>query len=180
MKRGKGFTLIEMMIVVAIIALLATIAIPNYVNFQLRAKTSEAKANLGAIRICEEAYKAEYGIYLACAPNPSSIPSGIKLPWESELSSSKSSGWDSIAFKPKGKVGSFNLFPLACCPAYPGGWDDIGFLPKGDVYYQYQVTNVTTTTFLAQAQSDLDGLGTPFSTFTLDQDGTLTSADPLK
>ena len=51
MKRilSKGFTLIELMIVVAIIGILAAIAIPNFSKFQARAKQSESKANLKAI-----------------------------------------------------------------------------------------------------------------------------------
>jgi len=59
----KGFTLIELMIVVAIIGILAAIAIPNFMNYQCKAKQSEVKSNLGNIRTAQEAYFAEYDWY---------------------------------------------------------------------------------------------------------------------
>ncbi len=49
LRSKKGFTLIELMIVVAIIGILAAIAIPNFLKFQAKSKQSEAKSNLGAI-----------------------------------------------------------------------------------------------------------------------------------
>ncbi|PIE71040.1 MAG: dolichyl-phosphate-mannose--protein mannosyltransferase [Deltaproteobacteria bacterium] len=59
----KGFTLIELMIVVAIIGILAALAIPSFLNYQCKAKQSEAKTNLGTIRTSESAYIAEYDRY---------------------------------------------------------------------------------------------------------------------
>ncbi len=60
---SKGFTLIELMIVVAIIGILAAIAIPNFLKYQCKAKQSEAKSNLGSLRVAQEAYYAECDTY---------------------------------------------------------------------------------------------------------------------
>lgn len=68
MRKMKGFTLIELMIVVAIIGILAAIAIPNFMKFQARSKQSEAKANLKSIFTAQKAYFVEkdvYGAYLS-------------------------------------------------------------------------------------------------------------------
>lgn len=61
----KGFTLIELMIVVAIIGILAAIAIPNFLAYQARAKQSEAKTNLGGIYTSEVGFFGEYNRYEA-------------------------------------------------------------------------------------------------------------------
>ena len=71
----NGFTLIELMIVVAIIGILAMIAIPNFIKFQCRAKQSEAKSNLKALFQAQKSYFAEYDEYsnlnvIGFAPEP--------------------------------------------------------------------------------------------------------------
>ncbi len=65
MKRqmSKGFTLIELMIVVAIIGILAAIAVPNFMKFQARARQSEAKVNLKAWGTGAKSYFAEYNTW---------------------------------------------------------------------------------------------------------------------
>jgi type IV pilus assembly protein PilA len=65
-KLQKGFTLIELMIVVAIIGLLAALAIPNFIRFQARSKQSEVKANLKSLFTAEKSYYQEKDTYSGC------------------------------------------------------------------------------------------------------------------
>lgn len=72
----KGFTLVELMIVVVIIGILASVAIPSYMKHIKKTKAQEAVTNLSGIAQYEEAYFAENDQYLSCDPNPSTAPKG--------------------------------------------------------------------------------------------------------
>ncbi|MBF8259569.1 MAG: pilA, partial [Actinobacteria bacterium] len=79
MRMGKkGFTLIELMIVVAIIGILAAIAIPNFLKFQAKSKQSEAKTNLKAIYVAETGYFGENNVYASFSA-VNWVPVGKKL-----------------------------------------------------------------------------------------------------
>lgn len=136
----QGFTLIEIMITVAIIGILAAIAIPNFRSYQLKSKTTEVKNNLSAISKSEVAFKAEWSGYSSIAATPvNGTPK--KVPWVIVAPLQPGIG---------GGAGSF---------------EDIGFRPSGAVYYTYAVAigpdasgnaNMETT---ADAIADLDGNG---------------------
>jgi type IV pilus assembly protein PilA len=99
-KSKKGFTLIELMIVVAIIGILAAIAIPNFLRFQLKSKTSEAKVNLAAIRTAEESYLAEFGSYV----NTSATPGTPGGPQKQTFTGGGLVAFDQLGWGPEGQV----------------------------------------------------------------------------
>lgn len=61
MRNQEGFSLIELMIVVAIIGILSAIAVPNYQKFQRKSRQAEAKSMASAIYTTMKSYEAEYG-----------------------------------------------------------------------------------------------------------------------
>ncbi len=60
---SKGFTMLELLMVIIIIGILATLALPQYTSFVERARASEATNTIGAIRSAESLAKLETGSY---------------------------------------------------------------------------------------------------------------------
>lgn len=77
-----GFTLIELMIAVAIIGILAAVAVPNFQKFQARARQSSARTELSGIYTAEQGFFAEYTTYhgeldyIGYVPDVAAVPAG--------------------------------------------------------------------------------------------------------
>jgi type II secretory pathway pseudopilin PulG len=123
---------------------------PNYQRFQLRAKLSEAKHNLGAIRECLETYHLENGAYLVCSLHPATVPSASRVLWDD---TAVPQAWVDIGFRPVGQI---------------------------RYSYEVQAgTTGIANSYIAIARGDLDGDGTE-SVIQLDETGNMTSTNPLE
>ena len=63
----KGFTLIELIVVVIVIGILATVAVPQYLKATERAKGGKARNSIGLISQGEKLYRADNNTYISCA-----------------------------------------------------------------------------------------------------------------
>jgi type IV pilus assembly protein PilA len=151
LRDAKGFTLIELMIVVAIIGILAAVAVPAFLRYMRTARTSEAPPNLkkifdGAKTYYEEGSKVQRDVTATVIPVQFPAP---------------------VALTPTTKcyAGDGNR-----CPGNAAAWDDptwqaLKFQLSDPHYFQYAfVTTDVLTGFTAGAYADLDGDNT-LSTF---------------
>lgn len=76
LKSNKGFTLVELMLVVAIVGVLSAIGMAQYEHFVAKARQAEAKVALSAIYTSESAFFAENNAYTACLRQIGYVPEG--------------------------------------------------------------------------------------------------------
>lgn len=138
-----GFTLIELMIVVAIVGILAALAVPAFRGYVQRGRMAEGFAFLGEIRQREEAYRAEFGEYVTAPWHPTSAApqNGTALGW-----GTAPTAWVQLGASPDGPT----RFVYETSAAVPGM--DPTNCPAG--------LGANNFSYCAHADIDLDGDGT--------------------
>jgi len=158
--RVAGFSLIELMVVVGIIGVLATVAIPQYSKFSSRAKQSEAKVNLGGIYTVEKAYFVEGSTYSPCLAQIGYEASGQQRRYTIGFSAATNTSMGSVTCN-DGAGSTF--FDGVVNPVARNA------LPA---------TIVSAMTFSAGAAGNVSGRTGAVDTWTMDQDQRLSNPTP--
>jgi type IV pilus assembly protein PilA len=156
LRSKKGFTLIELMIVVAIIGILAAIAIPNFLRFQAKSRQSEAKTNLGGIFTAQTAYFSEHGMY----------GNFVQIAWSPV-------GATRYTYVSGDYTGNMLDVPAGSHPGNPTAslTDNAGFSPPWGIVSQTPTRN--DNAFLAVAVGNIDNDNPPLDEWTINETRTL-------
>src|SRR5277367_2360314 len=145
-----GFTLIELMIVVAIIGVLAAVAIPAFLDYMKKSRATEAGEQLNAIGKKQKTLFGERSAYTSVA--------GAKLPANAPLAPGLDccGGIGGTVAVPgtAGNVGKCSADP-ASFKADPG-WGDMNFSVNEESSYEYQYTTTAANAYIAYGYGDTD------------------------
>lgn len=154
--RSRGFTLVELLIVVAMIGVLAALAIMGYRKYLNSAQASEAKAVIQSIRNAEEAYKAETLVYLSVSASltdyyPNAAPNDRKMNWNNPGATSFAN-WRTLNVVTDGPV----RFGYAVMAGLPGAVSAVTSLSTPVTW----PNPATEPWYVVQAAGDRDNNGT--------------------
>ncbi len=141
MRHLKGFSLVELMIVVAIIGILAAIAIPEFLTMQLKAKRSEIPINIDGIKGAQLAYEAAFDSYLSAPYNPTASLNKSRRDFDY---SGGIVGWTELGWQPDGQVrGSYAAARVGTTDFLVEGFSDVDDNNDEARYSANKLTNAT-------------------------------------
>lgn len=115
-RKSLGFTLVELMMVVAILGILAAIAVPRYISYVYKSKTAEAVGFLSEIKARQESYRADFGEYASPSSSltdyyPTGNPTNKPRVWDETTATGKL--WSQLGAVPPGRQVLFSYSSLA-------------------------------------------------------------------